>query len=173
MSFIRIALISLITMFFSIPGFSQDLRADEDGKTETSREKGLRKVASGQGHRDMEMNIHIDIDHEAIDKNIVLEIEHAMRSLEANLENIEIHIDPIEVNLPDLDLNMGELDLNLPDLDFDIEPIDIDLDLEDIGNDIEMEMEMNSHRTHHRDEREGASEDGKENERSKGLKKIN
>src|SRR5581483_564779 len=102
-------------------------------KEETSN-GGLKKIVS-RAPRDWDFDIHID--EEALERNIKLAIENAMKEVEGTLEGIQVHIEPIEIDLRDLNVDIDPIKINIPNLNIDIEPIEVDLDHHNIDVDID------------------------------------
>ena len=134
----------LIFALAIVPGFSQDANTKKaETKTqsvvikEEPRSDGLRKIIT-RTSRDWDFDIHID--EEALEANIELAVEKAMKDLEIALEKLEklaIHIEPIEINLGNLNLDMKPIEIHIPNMNIDIEPIIIDMD--DMDIDIDMD----------------------------------
>ena len=140
----RTLFVFLILALAVVPGFSQDANTKKAGtKTppvvtkEEPRADGLKKITT-RTSRDWDFDIHID--EEALEANIELAVEKAMKDLEIaleKLEKLEIHIEPIEINLVNLNLDMKPIEIHIPNLNIEIEPIIIDLD--DMDIDIDMD----------------------------------
>ena len=140
----RTLFVFLILALSIVPGFSQDANTKK-AETKTSsvvikeepRSDGLKKITT-RTSRDWDFDIHID--EEALEANIELAVEKAMKDLEIaleKLEKLEIHIEPIEINLVNLNLDMKPIEIHIPNLNIEIEPIIIDLD--DMDIDIDMD----------------------------------
>ncbi len=137
----------LILALAIVPGFSQDANTKKaESKTssvvtkEEPRSDGLKKITT-RTSRDWDFDIHID--EEALEANIELAVEKAMKDLEIaleKLEKLEIHIEPIEINLGKLNLDMKPIEIHIPNLNIEIEPIIIDLD--DMDIDIDMDHDF-------------------------------
>ncbi len=182
---------NLITCLFvcliAIPAFSQEPVKKVDT---TAKEEGLRKIASGSGLKNL--NIEVDIDEVALENSIQLAIKNAMESMRV-LETLEIHIEPIEINLKKLDLNLDVIRIEIPRLDINLEPIDIDLNDMDFDIDIDMdndrdwddndendhsldwdkEKEKNKEKDKVKEKDKGDKLTKEEKDKSKGLKKLN
>lgn len=197
----------LILALTVVPGFSQDSNTKKaEAKTppvvtnEEPRADGLRKITT-RTSRDWDFDIHID--EAALEANIELAVEKAMKDVEIaleKLEKLEIHIEPIEINLQKLNLDMKPIDIHIPHLNIDIEPIiidlddmDIDIDMDedfdhDFDNDIDNDEDdeddfLNKDKNKQKDKMKDKSKvkdkpdtettDQKEKDKAKGLKKIN
>src|SRR5690348_4494923 len=122
----------LFVCLISVSGFSQaNNTTSQKDESESSKTAGLRKIASGSGLRDIEVNI----DEEALEASISAAVEEAMASVDEAMENIEIHIDPIEINLSDMDINIDPIVINIPNIDVNIEPIEVEIEDMDIDID--------------------------------------
>lgn len=158
-SVIRFLLVVAMIGTASLSAFSQ--QTNKNG--ESSRE-GLKKIAGPSRNHEVD----IDIDEEAIERSI----EEALESVEATLRNLQIHIDPIHIDLKGL-MDMEPIIVDVPDLDMNIEPIDIDLDELDIDLD-ELDIDIDIDEDMDFDDDDGNDfKDKSDEERSKGLKKIN
>ena len=171
----RFLAICLIVLLAQIPGLSQDNnpRSDtvkpvnENSNPETR--SSVRKIASGSFD-----NIDIDINEEALETDIEIAIDNAMRSVEIVLEGLPVHLDLMKTDFSGLDMEFDPIDLNLRDMNIDIEPVEFDMDDLDINiklddddfrfnNDEQTKMNSNTN------EKKDSSGD---NQKSKGLKKI-
>jgi len=128
-----------LLMLAVLPAFSQDSGVKTDKKTqpetikEESKSERLRKISSGSA-RDWDFDVHID--HVALEKNIKVAIESAMKSVEA-LEKLEINIEPIEINLNDLKMDLDPIIVNIPDPVVNIDPIEINVPDIDVNVDVD------------------------------------
>ncbi|MEK6782248.1 MAG: hypothetical protein AABY93_11100 [Bacteroidota bacterium] len=163
-TFIHTSFVVLIFSLAIVPGFSQNanstLKKTEEKtqtdptKEESSRSDGLRKIST---HGSPDWDFDINIDEEALEANIKLAVENAMKSVEVALDKLVINIEPIEINLGDLNLDMDPIEINIPALDIDIEPIEVNLDDLDIDIDIDDDSDWNEDEDN--DEGEGNDED--------------
>lgn len=195
----------LILALAVVPGFSQEANTKKaETKTpsvvtkEEPRSEGLKKITT-RTSRDWDFDIHID--EAALEANIELAVEKAMKDVEIaleKLEKLEIHIEPIEINLQKLNLDMKPIDIHLPHLNIDIAPIlidlddlDIDIDIDedfdhDFDNDIdndeddednflkkEKDKEELKNKSDNKDKSDKEKTEQKEKDKAKGLKKIN
>lgn len=155
----------LIFSVVIVPASSQDANTKKtEAKTsvvakEEPRADGLKRIST-RPSRDWDFDIHID--EEALEANIELAIENAMRDVEITLEKLEkleIHIEPIEINLQELDLNTKPIQIRIPNLNIDIAPILIDLDDLDLDIDINEDFEHDMYWYNDHDNDEDIDED--------------
>ncbi len=156
----------LIFALAVVPGFSQDANTKKaETKTppvvtkEEPRSDGLKKITT-RTSRDWDFDIHID--EEALEANIELAVEKAMKDLEIaleKLEKLEIHIEPIEINLVNLNLDMKPIEIHIPNLNIEIEPIIIDLDDMDIDMDDDFDRDFDWDNDDDNDNDENRDED--------------
>jgi hypothetical protein len=128
--------VSLATMPVIAQNSNPTQKTEKKTVKEESREDGLVKLNTNRN-----LNFKINIDEKALETDIELAVQNAMRSVETALEALEIHIEPIEINLKDLNFNLDRIDINIPRFDIDIEPIGIDVD--DMDEDFDMDIDMN------------------------------
>jgi hypothetical protein len=167
----RFLAICLIVLLAQIPGLSQDNNlqsgtakpVNENSKPEIR--SSTRKIAPGS----FEMDLDIDIDENALETDIEIAIDNAMRSVEIVLEGLPVHLD-LKTDFNGLDMEFDPIDINLGDLDIDIEPVEFDL--EDMGLNIKRDDDdfrfNNGEQT-----KMNLNTNEKNNQKSKGLKKIN
>ncbi|HEX5171880.1 MAG TPA: hypothetical protein VFW11_22025 [Cyclobacteriaceae bacterium] len=183
----RILVLCSLSCLISIPCFSQESNSTTQKNDPSSRTAGLRKIASGSHRMDLEINI----DDKAIEESVESAVGEAMASVETALEQMEIHIEPIEINLGDMDMNLDPVVINIPALDIDIEPVDIDLDDIDIDIDVDedhfhwkndaaqfldKDKDKDKVKEKNKDKEKDKVKDKSDkenNEKAKGLKKIN
>ena len=162
----RTLFVFLILALSIVPGFSQDANTKK-AETKTSsvvikeepRSDGLKKITT-RTSRDWDFDIHID--EEALEANIELAVEKAMKDLEIaleKLEKLEIHIEPIEINLVNLNLDMKPIEIHIPNLNIEIEPIIIDLDDMDIDMDDDFDRDFDWDNDDDNDNDENRDED--------------
>ena len=196
MKLITQKLLSLvIAAMIATTGFSQETSStDKDETSESSREHGLRKIASGSALEDMD--IDIDIDEEAIEASV----ESAMEFAREAIEDLDIHIAPIEIDLehmgihvdhiviPSIDIDVDDYFENDMDMDIDV---DIDHDHFDREDDYDEDDSYTDEETQgkdknkvkdktekvkdksEKDKTEKNKADNENNDKAKGLKKIN
>ncbi len=170
----------------------------EDPKEESSKSGGLRKISTRDPRN---WNFDFKIDEKALAENINSAVERAMQSVDVQLEKIEINIEPIEIDLRNLNMDINPIEVRIPHMNIDVQPIEIDMedihadahgdrhhfdfdDDNDHDNDAENDDDdddddksirkdkspliINKHKkVHHSDS------DAEENEKAKGLKKLN
>jgi hypothetical protein len=137
---IRIQLVCFFITLATVSAFAQKANAAvKESKGEQSNEstksKGLRKIAEGSSTRDLDVDVNID--QQALETNIELAIENAMRSVEVVLEQLQINIEPIEIDLSHLDIDIEPVVIDIPNIDIDIEPIEADLHDMDMDIDVD------------------------------------
>ena len=179
----RTLFVGLILLLATVPGFSQDANTQKtEKKTQTEAKEetsngGLKKIVS-RTPRDWDFDIHVD--EEALERNIKLAIESAMKEVEGTLESIQVHIEPIEIDLGDLNIDVNPIKINIPNLNIDIEPIEVNMDHLniDMDNNDDDHIERDDDEDHDHDkykekDKHKDKSDKKDKEKSKGLKKLN
>jgi hypothetical protein len=98
----------------SVNSFAQDTspakQQEEDERSDEARQRGLRRVARGDGEVQMEMEMNIQVEEE---------IEHSVETVMEAMQEIEANMSEIEVNFA----------IEIPEaVEVEIEPIFIDTD---------------------------------------------
>jgi hypothetical protein len=167
-----------LMLFASFLGFSQTTRTESTksenkihraDREEEPRTDGLKKISTTSAIED---DFDIDFDEEAFEANIERAVEKAMSSLEVAMDRLETNMESLEMTLEDLDpieipeLNLEPFEVDLGDLDIDI---DIDENKFKWNDSEELDFEENDEFLRDKDKVKSKSD----NEKSKGLKKIN
>lgn len=130
----RFLAICLIVLLAQIPGLSQDNNPQSDTAKPVNESSNpeirssARIIASGSFD-----NIDIDINEEALETDIEIAIDNAMRSVEIVLEGLPVHLDLMKTDFSGLDVEFDPIDINLRDMNIDIEPVEFDMEDLDIN----------------------------------------
>ena len=92
--------LAVLLIAFAMPGICQD-------QSETGRTAGLRKIATGSGNRELEIEI---------EESVEASIEVAMEAVEVALENLEVDLERMEFQLDNLDIDIDPIEINIPDI---------------------------------------------------------
>jgi len=193
-------LVALLMMGLAVaPVFPQDTDWSNTGrklKSDATHQEplsdGLRKIVT---RTTQNWNFDTPIHHPEFETNIEAAVEHALKSVEVALEKLSVQIDPLEINLKDLNVDIDPIVVNIPNLKIDIEPVEVDLDQAlDIDTDFHhrhfdaddenrddhdkvrsKDTSPSTSNDEEKKEKKKSTEkvDKKENEKSKGLKKLN
>lgn len=187
----RFLAVCLIVLVAQIPGLTQHSNSqsvpvkpvEENSKGEIGND-GLRKVASGTFETDVDLNI----DQKILEADIEMAIDNAMRSIEIVLDYLPIRLKPLEMDFSDLNMKFDAINVSLPNMDIEIEPVGVDLDEMDINiqideDDSHFEDDYKLHTAPSDDntneqgklefDNDGKNETTDNNQKSKGLKKLN
>ena len=172
----RFLALCLIVLLAQIPGLSQDNKPQSDTAKPVNENSNpeirssVRKIASGS----FDMDIDIDIDEEALETDIEIAIDNAMRSVEIVLEGLPVHLDLMKTEFSGLDMEFDPIDINLREMDIDIEPVEFDMD--DLDINIKLDDDdfrfNNGEQTKMDSNINEKNDPSGNNQKSKGLKKI-